>query len=129
MRLNPAAKENRMTEVIEATPTQDEVSESIAAPENPAIAHCMSVWSRAYKIAEKTGRSDIYIEHESGIAYRHAMPPLTGEENIRDFIACVAQGMLIGAIAGPDGARLLYAAQVAHTTVTKEGVTQKSAAK
>jgi hypothetical protein len=89
----------------------------------------MSVWSRAYKIAEKTGRSDFYISNESGIAYRHAMPPLTGEENIRDFIACVAQGMLIGAIAGPDGARLLYAAQVAHTTVTKKGLTRKSASK
>jgi hypothetical protein len=42
------------------------------------------------------------------------MPPLSGPENIRDFIACVAHAMLIGAILGPDGARLLYAAQVAY---------------
>jgi hypothetical protein len=118
-----------MTEDIETTPAQSETEEPIAVPENPAIAHCMSAWSCAYKIAEKTGRSDIYISHESGIAYRHAMPPLTGEENIRDFIACVAQGMLVGAIAGPDGARLLYAAQVAHTTFIKKGLTRKSAAK
>jgi hypothetical protein len=35
------------------------------------------------------------------------MPQLSGQENIRDFIACVAYGMLIKAITGPDGARLL----------------------
>jgi hypothetical protein len=44
------------------------------------------------------------------------MPPLSGDENIRDFIACTAHGMLIDAISGTDAARLLYAAQVAHTT-------------
>jgi hypothetical protein len=118
-----------MTEFIQNALSHDEASEPIAAPQNPAIAHCMSAWSRAYKIAEKAGRSDVYNSHESGIAYRHAMPPLTGEENIRNFIACVAQGMLIGAIDGPDGARLLYAAQVAHTTFNKNGLTRKSVAK
>jgi hypothetical protein len=118
-----------MSEVIEITPTSSAAEEPITALENPAIAHCMSAWSCAWKIAEKADRSDIYNSHRSGIAYRHAMPPLTGEENIRDFIACVAQGMLIGAISGPDGARLLYAAQVAHTTVSKKGLTRKSAAK
>jgi hypothetical protein len=118
-----------MIEAIETTPAPTEAEVPNTIPENPAIAHCMSAWSCAYKIAEKTGRSDFYISNESGIAYRHAMPPLTGEENIRDFIACVAQGMLIGAISGPDGARLLYAAQVAHTTINKKGLTRKSAAK
>jgi len=118
-----------MTEAIQSISAPSAAEEPIAVPENPAVAHCMGAWSRAYKVAEKTGRSDIYIANESGIAYRHAMPPLTGEENIRDFIACVAQGMLVGAIAGPDGARLLYAAQVAHTTVNKKGLTKKSAAK
>ena len=121
-----------MTEVIEiteTTPAPSEAEEPSTIYKNPAIAHCMSAWSCAWKIAEKAGRSDIYNTHESGIAYRHAMPPLTGEENIRNFIACVAQGMLIGAIDGPDGARLLCAAQVAHTTVNKKELTRKSAAK
>ena len=118
-----------MNEAAESALAHDEVSEPVAARENPAVAHCMSAWARAYKIAEKAGRSDIYNSHESGIAYRHALPPLTGEENICNFIACVAQGMLIGAIDGPDGARLLYAAQVAHTTLSKKGLTRKSAAK
>ncbi len=47
------------------------------------------------------------------------MPPLSGEQNIRDFIACAAHGMLIDAIDPPVGARLLYAAQVAHRTLHK----------
>ena len=118
-----------MTETTQTISAPSATEEPIAVPENPAIARCMSAWSRAWKIAEKAGRSDVYNSRESGIAYRHAMPPLTGEEKIRDFIACVAQGMLIGAIDGPDGARLLYAAQVAHTTVNKKGLTKKSAAK
>ena len=46
-------------------------------------------------------------------AFQKSLPPLTGLENIQNFIACVAHGMLIGAILSRDGARLLYAAQVA----------------
>jgi hypothetical protein len=83
-----------MNEAAESALAHDEVSEPVAARENPAVAHCMSAWARAYKIAEKAGRSDIYNSHESGITYRHALPPLTGEENICNFIACVAQASL-----------------------------------
>jgi hypothetical protein len=43
------------------------------------------------------------------------MPPLTGARNICDFVARVAHAMALNAIDGPDGARLLYAAQVAST--------------
>jgi hypothetical protein len=54
-------------------------------------------------------------EREAARAYRNAMPPLVGSRNIRDFIACTAHGMLIGAIDGDDGSRLLHAARVAST--------------
>ena len=59
-------------------------------------------------------------------AYRSAMPPLTGPENIRDFIACTAHGMLIEAIDGPDAARLLYAAQIANGTLRHTRTSAKS---
>jgi hypothetical protein len=49
-------------------------------------------------------------------AFREAMPPLTGRRNIRDFVACVGYGMLIGAIHLNEGTKLLYAAQVAYIT-------------
>jgi hypothetical protein len=47
------------------------------------------------------------------------MPPLLGAENIREFIACVAHGMLIGAIENKDATRLLYAAQVAFSAQSR----------
>jgi hypothetical protein len=50
---------------------------------------------------------------KAGEAYRALLPPLTTRENCRDFIACVAQGILLGAIADKNSGKLLYAAQVA----------------
>jgi hypothetical protein len=55
-------------------------------------------------LSARTGASD---------AYCRAMPPLVGSHNIRDFIACVSHGVLIGVIKAGDSAKLLYAAQVA----------------
>jgi hypothetical protein len=46
-------------------------------------------------------------------SYRMAMPSLVGLANIRDFIVCVSQGLLTGAIQSRDSTKLLYAAQVA----------------
>jgi hypothetical protein len=46
-------------------------------------------------------------------AYRAALPPLTTGDNCRDFIACVAHGILLGAIDDKNAGKLLYAAQVA----------------
>jgi hypothetical protein len=46
-------------------------------------------------------------------AYREAMPPLTGPANIRDFIACVAHGVLLDVISHEESSKLLYSAQVA----------------
>ena len=52
-------------------------------------------------------------------AYRAALPPLTGEANIRDFIACVAQGMAIGVFAPNEVSKLFYGAQVAALAESK----------
>jgi hypothetical protein len=48
------------------------------------------------------------------------MPPLSGYQSICDFIACVAHGMVIGAIGDTNGARLLHAAQVALTALRNQ---------
>jgi hypothetical protein len=82
-----------------------------------AIRRCRAAWKRAF---------DIYIESEGdnfftrkGAAenanpvYCAAMPVLDSPENIRDFIACTAHGILIGAIPAERSGQLLYAAQVA----------------
>ena len=50
-------------------------------------------------------------------AFRMNLPTLDSADAVLDFIACVAQGMLLDVIAGPDGARLLHAAQVANAAL------------
>ncbi len=54
---------------------------------------------------------------DAGKAFRLNLPALDSVEVVRDFIACVAQGMLLGAITGADGTRLVNAAQVADTSL------------
>jgi hypothetical protein len=44
------------------------------------------------------------------------MPPLSGSENISDFIACVAHAMTAQIISPFMSTKLLYAAQVAYMT-------------
>jgi hypothetical protein len=101
--------------MTETTPEAEGKPTPVSA--NPAVVRCCEAYACAYKDAKKQGKSDNGASLYAEKAFRAAMPLLSGSENIRDFIACVAHDMLIGAIAGPDGARLLYAAQVAHSTI------------
>jgi hypothetical protein len=97
-----------MTEALQASTT-----------DNPAVAICLNAYAQAHKAALAHGKGNVFANLDAFAAYRSAMPPLSGEENIRNFIACTAHGMLIDAIDAPIGARLLYAAQVAHRTLHK----------
>ena len=92
---------------------------SYAAAANPAVGQCCEARLRALNLARSKEKGQYAADKDAALAYRNAMPPLAGAGNIRDFIACVAHGMLIDAIAGPDGARLLYAAQVAQASLHK----------
>ena len=82
-------------------------------PINQAVKACCKAHAHAFKAAKKQGESQSFAADQAEKAFRKAMPPLSGDQNIRDFIACVVRGMLIDAIPNPDGARLLYAAQLA----------------
>jgi hypothetical protein len=108
-----------MTTTAEPRPAELEY----AASENPAVARCCEVLEHVRLKTQPGARGLIFPASDCSIAYRRAMPSLSGPDNIRDFIACVAHGMLIGAIRDTDGARLLYAAQVAR------GALQNSPAK
>jgi len=90
------------------------------AAENPAVFRCCQAYTVALVEAIDLEKSRIARESDIGRAYRDALPPLAGRENITDFIACVAHGMLLNVISGPDAARLLYAAQVAHSASSPE---------
>ena len=87
---------------------------SCPAAANPAIARCSLAYTTAHRLAASEGENKWESERAAKVAYRNAMPALSGPRNIRDFIACTAHAMLIGAINASDGARLLYAAQVAY---------------
>lgn len=49
----------------------------------------------------------------------HAMPILSSEDSIREFIACVTHGILFGAFKDKQASQLLYAAQVASGALTR----------
>ena len=90
----------------------------------PAVALCVEGWEKTFRATlQKTG--SVYSAKRCAVSvYRMAMPPLTGHQSIRDFIACAAYGMLLGAIKPEHGTKLLYAAQVALAAVPKEGKIQ-----
>ncbi|MGA2988226.1 MAG: hypothetical protein ABSG32_30995 [Terriglobia bacterium] len=92
-------------------------SASAAAITNPAIARCREAWESRYKAEKSKRENNVVAAVHADASYCDAMPPLLDYESIRDFIACTAHGMLIGAIQHKDGTRLLYAAQVALATL------------
>lgn len=69
---------------------------------NPAVANCAKAWERTYKrilsAVPDEGKDVDDWEHfareKAEAAFRNALPPLCGEDNIRDFIACVAYALV-----------------------------------
>ena len=98
----------------------------VTAHENPAVAQCARSWGLFYCEARMKGASDDDARARGRLAYRLAMPPLTGSRNVRDFIACTTHGMLFGVLDGDETTRLLYAAQVAHSARRSKNQTKKT---
>ena len=94
-----------------------------------AIKRCCAAWQRSFDAYIEASRSKdtIYAAHQAGPAYCKAMPPLAGYENIRDFLACAAHGILIEAISEKRANQLLYAAQVALASLHFEPKPPKKA--
>ena len=69
---------------------------------NPAVAHCARAWERTRKrilsAAPDEGKDvddwEDFAREKAEAAFRNALPPLCGEDNIRDFIACVAYALV-----------------------------------
>ena len=94
-----------------------------------AIKRCCAAWQRAYDafMEGKQGSSveKAYAKHKAAPAYCEAMPTLAGYESIRDFIACAAHGILIDKIPEKKATQLLYAAQVALSSLKQEPKPQR----
>ena len=83
------------------------------AAANPAVARCTEAYTKALTEAHAQSKGWCDTNEDVHAAYREALPPLSGQKNIRAFIACIGHGILIRAIDRTDGVQLLYAAQVA----------------
>jgi hypothetical protein len=105
-----------MTEDIQTIPAPSGTYEPIGAAANPAVARCLDARARANKAERAKGKSKCDASNEADQAYCDAMPPLSGSENISDYIACVAHAMTAQIISPFMSTKLLYAAQVAHMT-------------
>jgi hypothetical protein len=96
-----------------------------------AIKRCCAAWQRAFDAEMQCREGDnidkAFAASQAAPAYCKALPPLAGYENIRNFIACVAHGILINAIPQKRANQLLYAAQVALATCQYEPKSRKSA--
>ena len=95
---------------------------------NPAVALCNEAWLKTHGATLERTKNVYTAERCAGIAFRLAMPPLSGYQNICDFIACAGYGMLLGAIKEKNAGKLLYAAQVALAAVPRESKTQTPSA-
>jgi hypothetical protein len=113
---------------FETEPAANNTEDSTGAFVNPAVARCCNAGTRAYRTAMAKSQNAYEASKAAHQAFRNALPPLSGADNIRDFIACVAQGMLIESIREDTGARLLYAAQVASNAFRNTSSKKKAAA-
>ena len=84
-----------------------------------AIEICDNMFADAVQTALDQGLNEEMAKMRGKLAYCAVMPKLTGATNVRDFIACVTYAMSLEILGGSEGTRLLYAAQVAHTALTK----------
>jgi len=99
------------------------------SPQNEAVERCNRAWQRAYnkELANiDEDESDYPAKKAGNQAYLRAMPPLSGYQNICDFIACVANALVIDSIATCDAKRLFAAAKIAITAVRSEPAPPKS---
>jgi hypothetical protein len=117
-----------MSSEPESEQTLQTTAQPYCAPEqNPAIALCHETYTRAFAEAEQAGIPTLRATLLAREAYRQSMPPLTGSENIRDFIACVAHAMLLKVVDAAEASRLLYAAQVAWYAAKNTNYPRKTA--
>lgn len=94
-----------------------------------AIRRCRAAWKRAYDICIEEGGDNLLnrstAAKKAAPVYRAAMPALDGLDNVRDFIACTAHGILIETVPPDLAGQLLYSAQVALGVLQCQAKTTK----
>jgi hypothetical protein len=92
-----------------------------AAPAS-AVDRCAQAWKRNYELASLLPKKerhreeyDRFVNDEAASAFRDAMPPLIGLQNIQEYIACVAYAQLHDIFTIPECQRLFETARFALT--------------
>jgi len=106
-----------MSQAIQIPAEYSAGDKSSPARQIQAVAHCCEAWETAFHAKYSQTKNEARSRIEAAQAYRNAMPPLFGYQNICDFIACAAHGLVIGAIEDATGSKLFYAAQIAFGTL------------
>ncbi len=91
----------------------EQLAEQMYPAVNLAVELCCEMYLHMKEEKIKEGKSVEEAFEAGKLAYCSSVPKLCGADNVRDFIACVAHGMLMGVFSHSDGTKLLYAAQVA----------------
>jgi hypothetical protein len=102
----------------------NKIVDSSPACQIPAVARCCESWQRAWDAEIKVNKHEHFAGLAAGVAYRKVLPPLSDTESIRDFVACVAQGLLLQAIEEKAVGKLIYAAQVALSAASRHPKTK-----
>ena len=108
------------------TAAYDAVIKPNPALDIPAVKRCAKAWKKAYRDEYREDRKPWDASEKASYAFCAALPPLTSRENCRDFVACVAYGITLKAVAEKDAGKLIYAAQVALLSFANEKNPQKS---
>lgn len=103
------------------------IEEALPSPSqrNAAVQRCCAARERSLQDSREKGHSSYDTKTLAAEAYCTAMPDLSGYENIRDFVACTAYGMINHSIDAMEGPKFLYAAQVALGALRHEPKDQK----
>lgn len=118
-----------MSEPIAATSTA--AASASAPPPTPApaaqqpcltfaVKRCCSAYNQAHAAARSAGATDCAAREKGKEAFRKSMPCLTSRNDIREFIACVAQGMLLDVFFCDEAPKLLAAAKAAVGALPRE---------
>ena len=98
-----------------ATPESVPAPATEPGPRNAAVDRCIAAYNEAYIKRKAEGGDHYYWQKAGKAAYKRAMPPVAGPQNVADFIACVTRGIIEEVISGAEITQFLYAAQVAYT--------------
>jgi len=87
---------------------------------NSAVQSCVAAFNQTLAAEHAAGHTTSAARDKAVEAFCKAMPYLTSHGNIRGYIACVGQGMLLKIIRCEEGSKLLYAAQIAMGALPRE---------